>query len=406
MPPWEALRDRSRERVASRGREPGATALLVFGEVAGLCYIPHWQMKVARLDVSRYRIPLRPPVADSTHGIIRDFALITVVVRTDDGLEGIGYTYTVGHTGGAAIASLITDLIPVLVGKDPRRVEALWQAMWAATHYVGRGGPASFAISAIDIALWDLKAKRLHEPLWRLLGGNRPKVRAYAGGIDLNLPINELEEQTYRHLQRGFRAIKMKVGLPRLSDDLERVKAIRELIGSENALLVDANMKWTVEEAVRASRALAEHDVYWLEEPTSPVDVRGHVRIQREGPLPVAAGENLHTLDEFDALISAGGVAFPEPDVSNCGGITPWMKVAHLAEARHLPVTSHGVHDLHVSLLAAVPNASFLEVHGFGLDPYLTNTLSLSRDGYAEASDRPGHGLGFRGRELAAHIEK
>lgn len=363
-------------------------------------------MKVSGVEVSRFRIPLKRPAADSTHGIIHDFALVTVIIRTRDGLEGIGYTYTVGTTGGAAIASIITDLSPLLIGKDPRRIESLWGAMWAATHYVGRGGPASFAISALDIALWDLKGNQLREPLWRLLGGNDPRVRAYAGGIDLHLSIKQLEEQTYDHLTRGFRAIKMKVGLPRLSEDIERVKAIRDVIGTENVLLADANMKWTVADAIHASRALAEHDVYWLEEPTSPLDVQGHVRIQREGKLPVAAGENLHTLDEFEALISAGGVAYPEPDVTNCGGITPWMKVAHLAEARHLPVTSHGVHDLHVSLLAAVPNASFLEVHGFGLERFLTYTLQLSRDGYATAPDRPGHGVGFRWRELQDYIQE
>ena len=362
-------------------------------------------MKVDSVEVSRYRVPLGRPLGDSTHGIITHFALVTVIVRTGDGLEGLGYTYTVGNTGGAAIASMIRDdLAPVLMGRDPRRVEALWKAMWEATHYVGRGGPAVFAISAVDIALWDMKARGLHEPLWRLLGGNDPSVRAYAGGIDLNLSLGELEEQTQTNLERGFQAIKMKVGRPRLSEDLERVKTIRELIGPDNPLLVDANMKWSVDEAIRASRAFAEYAVYWLEEPTSPTDYSGHARIRREGLLPIAAGENLRTLGEFESMISAGGVSFPEPDVSNCGGITIWMKVAHLAEAWNLPVTSHGVHDLHVSLLAAVPNASFLEVHGFGLESYLVNTMHFA-SGFAKAPERPGHGIEFRWRKLRGHLE-
>lgn len=363
-------------------------------------------MRIDRVEVSRYRIPLERPVGDSTHGLITHFALVTVVVRAGDGLEGLGYTYTVGNAGGAAIASMIrNDLTPLLIGKDPCRIEARWKEMWEATHYVGRGGPAIFAISAVDIALWDLKAKGLQEPMWRLLGGSDPTVRAYAGGIDLNLSLEKLEEQTRDNLGRGFQAIKMKVGRPRLGEDLERVRAIRELIGPERPLLVDANMKWSAEEAIRASRALAEYDVYWLEEPTSPTDYRGHVRIQQEGLLPVAAGENLRTLGEFEAMISAGGVSFPEPDVSNCGGITVWMKVAHLAEARQLPVTSHGVHDLHVSLLAAVPNASFLEVHGFGLEGYLVDTMDFS-SGFAVAPDRPGHGVGFCWPALKGHLEE
>jgi L-alanine-DL-glutamate epimerase-like enolase superfamily enzyme len=158
--------------------------------------------------------------------------------------------------------------------------------------------------------------------------------------------------------------------------------------------MVDANMRWTADEAIRAARALAVHDVFWLEEPTIPDDVPGHVRVVREGGLPVAAGENLRTVHEFQRLIDAGGVTCPEPDVSNVGGVTAWLKVAHVAEAHNLPVTSHGVHDLHVHLLAAVPNASYLEVHGFGLERFIAHPLEL-RDGEAVAPDRPGHGVEF-----------
>jgi L-alanine-DL-glutamate epimerase-like enolase superfamily enzyme len=166
--------------------------------------------------------------------------------------------------------------------------------------------------------------------------------------------------------------------------------------------MVDANKGWRVDQAIRASRALAAFDIFWLEEPIAPDDVEGHVRIVREGALPLAAGENLRTLSEFARLIEAGGVSFPEPDVSNCGGITVWLKVAHLAEAHNLPVTSHGVHDLHVHLLAAVPNASYLEVHGFGLEPFMAQPLEI-REGVARAPDRAGHGVELDWKGLAAH---
>jgi L-alanine-DL-glutamate epimerase-like enolase superfamily enzyme len=158
--------------------------------------------------------------------------------------------------------------------------------------------------------------------------------------------------------------------------------------------MVDANMRWRVDEAIRASRGLAAHDVYWLEEPTIPDDVEGHARIAREGPLPIATGENFHSLHEFQQMIAAGGVAFPEPDLATCGGVTTWLKGAHLAEAHNLPVTSHGVHDLHVHLLAAVPNKSYLEVHGFGLERLIEQPLVIA-DGLATAPERPGHGVAF-----------
>ena len=351
-------------------------------------------MKIESVEAGLYRIPLHTPLSDATHGEMTAFQLVTARVRDSDGADGLGYTYTVGR-GGAAVLSLIArDLAPLLLGEDPRLRERLWERMWWGLHYVGRGGPVTFAISAVDIALWDLAARRAQEPLWRFLGGNRPRVKCYAGGIDLQFTEKQLLEQTERNLAKGFRAIKMKVGRPRLSEDLARVAAMRKLLGEDVPLLVDANMRWRVDEAVRASRALAEHGVFWLEEPIVPEDVEGHREIITQGALPVAAGENLHGVNEFQRYIRAGAVSFPEPDVSNVGGITAWLKVAHLAEAHHLPVTSHGVHDLHVHLLAAVPNASFLEVHGFGLERFLPHPLSIE-DGEAIAPERPGHGVEF-----------
>jgi L-alanine-DL-glutamate epimerase-like enolase superfamily enzyme len=319
-------------------------------------------------------------------------------VRAADGAEGLGYTYTVG-AGASAIRALLAELVPLLLGQDSERIEALWQRMWWGCHYVGRGGLAAFAIAAADIALWDLRARRRSLPLWKLLGGHRPQVKAYAGGIDLQFPLDQLLRQTDDNLSRGFRAIKMKVGRPRLREDVERVGKMRGRLGPDMPLMVDANMRWTPDEAIRAAHALQAHDVFWLEEPTIPDDVRGHARIVREGGLPVAAGENLRTIHEFERLIDAGGVTFPEPDVSNVGGVTAWLKVAHVAEAHNLPVTSHGVHDLHVHLLAAVPNASYLEVHGFGLERFMAHPL-LIQDGEAVAPDRPGHGVEFDWKEL------
>ncbi len=349
-------------------------------------------MTIAQIQADHYRIPLPVTLSDSTHGEISHFELVTLRIRDADGAEGLGYTYTVG-VGGAAIHALLTqNLAPLLEGQDASRIEALWERMWWALHYVGRGGLAGFAISAVDTALWDLKARRLETPLWRLLGGHDPKVKAYAGGIDLLFPLERLLQQTQDSLDKGFRAIKMKVGRAQLSEDVTRVAAMRDLLGVDVPLMVDANMRWSVDQAIRASHRFAEYGLTWLEEPTIPDDVAGHLRIAREGTLPLATGENLHTLYEFQRMIGAGGVSFPEPDLSNCGGITVWLKVAHLAEAHNLPVTSHGVHDLHVHVLAAVPNSSYLEVHGFGLERFIAEPLEIE-DGYAAAPDRPGHGV-------------
>jgi L-alanine-DL-glutamate epimerase-like enolase superfamily enzyme len=225
------------------------------------------------------------------------------------------------------------------------------------------------------MALWDLKARRANLPLWRLLGGYDPRVPCYAGGIDLDLPLEDLLRQTDGNLAKGFRAIKMKVGRKNLFEDVERVAAMRQHLGQGFPLMVDANMKWGVDEAI-------------------PDDPAGHARIVREGGLPIAAGENLRTLWEFKLYIAGGGVTYPEPDVTNCGGVTPFMKIAHLAEAFNLPVTSHGAHDVTVHLLAACPNRSYLEAHGFGLERYIAEPLRIE-DGVALAPERPGHGIEF-----------
>jgi L-alanine-DL-glutamate epimerase-like enolase superfamily enzyme len=350
--------------------------------------------KLTSIEPGFFRIPLPEVLTDSTHGEMRAFELNTVRLRDADGAEGVGYTFTVGRNGAAIDAVLSREMPEIFVGEDADPIERLWLKGWWALHYGGRGGPTVLAISAFDMALWDLKAKRAGLPLWTLLGGFDAKVPCYAGGIDLDLPLDKLLRQTEGNLAKGFRAIKMKVGRPRLSEDLERVRAMREFLGDGFPLMADANMRWGVDEAIRAARALQPYDLTWIEEPTIPDDPAGHARIVRDGGVPVAAGENLRTLWEFKQYIAGQGVTYPEPDVTNCGGITSFMKIAHLAEAYNLPVTSHGAHDVTVHLLAACPNRSYLEAHGFGLERYIAEPLRIE-DGVAVAPDRPGHGIAF-----------
>ena len=358
-------------------------------------------MRIATVDTALFRIELPVPLSDSTHGTMTHFELVTVRLRDSDGAEGVGYTYTTG-AGGAAVHALIDQgLRSVLTGADPDQIEALWTRMWWKLHYGGRGGSVSLAVSACDIALFDLKAKRLGVPLWRMLGGFDAAVPCYAGGIDLDFTLDALLKQTDDNLRKGFRAIKMKVGRARLSEDQARVQAMRAHLGEDFPLMADANMRWTVDQSIRAARVFRDSNLTWLEEPTIPDDIAGHARIVREGGVPIATGENLHTLHEFTQMITAGGVTFPEPDVTNCGGITVFMKVAHLAEAFNLPLTSHGAHDVTVHLLAAVPNRSYLEVHGFGLDRYIQQPIAIS-EGNAIAPDRPGHGVAFDWKALEA----
>jgi L-alanine-DL-glutamate epimerase-like enolase superfamily enzyme len=350
--------------------------------------------RITSIEPGFYRIPLPTVLTDSMHGEMRAFELNTVRIRDADGAEGVGYTFTVGRNGAAIDTILARELPEIMDGEEADEIERLWHKAWWALHYGGRGGPTVLALSAFDMALWDLKAKRARLPLWKALGGFDAKVPCYAGGIDLDLPLDKLLRQTDDNLGKGFRAIKMKVGRANLFEDVERVKAMREHLGAGFPLMADANMKWSVDGAIRAARALQPFDLTWLEEPTIPDDPAGHARIVREGGLPIAAGENLRTLWEFKLYVAGGGVTYPEPDVTNCGGVTPFMKIAHLAEAFNRPVTSHGAHDVTIHLLAACPNRSYLEAHGFGLERYIAEPLEI-QDGFALAPDRSGHGIAF-----------
>jgi L-alanine-DL-glutamate epimerase-like enolase superfamily enzyme len=351
-------------------------------------------MLIERLAVDTFRIPLPVPMEGSSTGVMRAFDMVMVRISTQDGASGVGYT--VMHEGqGPAIAMIIDKVFrDNLMKQDSRNIEFLWHSMWQRHHYAGRGAPVSFAIAAVDTALWDLKGRALGQPLWQLLGGFDPRVKVYAGNIDLNLPAKELLEGASRSIDAGHRSVKMRLGKPTLAEDLTRAAEMRKHIGDDIELLADANEAWTIDRATRATQQLAEFDLIWLEEPLKPDDFAGYAHLRQKSPVPLAAGENLHTLAEFRELITRGCVDFPEPDLTTCGGITPFMKVARLAEAHSLPLISHGAHQLHIHLLAASPNAAYLEIHAFGLERFMKHTFEIDQ-GYAVAPDRNGHGIEF-----------
>ena len=350
-------------------------------------------MPIVEIHADQYRVPLETVLTDSTHGEMSDFGLIVVHLVDESGRVGLGYTYTPNAIGASAVWKIIeSDLAPLLQHVDPDAIDAIWEKMWWHLHFVGRGGMASFAMAAVDIALWDLRGHRESLALWRLLGGRDPEVPAYAGGIDLYLPTESLLSQAKDFLGQGFRAIKMKVGRQQILEDVKRVQAMRNLLGPNFPLMADANMGWSIDQAIKAVDALSQFDLYWLEEPLIPEDLEGHERLGRESSIPIATGENLHSVHEFEHLINYGHVDFPEPDAATLGGITPWMRVAELAQSKGLPVTSHGIHDVHVHLLAGISNASYLEVHGFGLERFIERRIEL-KDGKAIAPDTPGHGV-------------
>ena len=349
-------------------------------------------MRIKKVGAELYRIPVHREM----HDAIRHFSkmdLIFAHIETEDGLIGHGFTYSIIPHGAREICSIINHSFDELIcGMDPRDHELIWSTMWRRVDWVGRGGIAVLAVSAVDIAIWDLKAKLAGMPLYRMLGGSRNRVPVYnTDGGWLNHSIDQLVAETKEIAEAGFRGTKIKVGKDDPAEDAERIAAVREVLGPHRNLMVDANEGFTAAEAIKRAHMWEPYNLFWFEEPLPAEDLLGHASVRSHTSIPIAVGESLFTRFQFRDYIATGGASILQADVCRCGGITEWLKIAHLADCHNMKVSPHFVMELHLPLVAAIPNGLFVEyIPSF--DPILTEPLEL-RDGYFHVNEDTGYGL-------------
>lgn len=350
-------------------------------------------MKIDAVDVALYGVPPHRPMSDSIQSLTQ-IQLILVTIKSDDGAQGLGYSYTIG-VGGSAVAAYVRDeLAPRLLGEPALDTIGLWERLFWGTNSVARGGIGAVGRAAVDIALWDLKAHLANLPLYRLLGGVRDRLPVYNTDIGwLNFPVEQMVDEAVAAVDQGFTGLKIKVGKPSAAEDVRRLAAVRTAVGPEIALMVDANQIWTAAEAINRGRRFEEFNLGWLEEPLPADDVGGHALVRQALSIPLAIGETLYSSYAFREYAERGAVSIMQPDVGRVGGITEWMRVAGLAAAHNLHLSPHYLMELHLHLAAAVPNALWVEYIP-SLDAVLAEPLRLT-DGHFVVPDRPGHGILF-----------
>ena len=347
--------------------------------------------RIERIEATLVDLPPATERVDAIQSFVSQETPI-VTIRDSEGASGTGYSYTIG-TGGPSVMALIRHtLAPALIGRDPDRIEGIWRDLLFSTHATSVGAVTSLALAAIDTALWDMKCRKAGLPLWKAAGGARESVPVYSTECGwLQIETEALVAGVLEAKTAGFTGAKVKIGRAHPSEDAARLAAVRAAVGDGFEIMTDANQAFSVSEALRRARVLEEHGVAWFEEPLPADDVGGHAQLARSTSVPVAVGESLYSLGQFKDYLVAGAASVVQVDVARIGGITPWLKVAALAEAHSVAVCPHFLMELHLPLVCAASAGRWLEyIPQMGA---ITSGAIRIDGGRARPSDVPGLGL-------------
>ncbi len=355
-------------------------------------------MKLSSFRSQILNVPEDEPLAGAVEKNAGVRPIVTLTLATDDGIEGIGVSFY----GGAltrTLQSAIDQLAALCVGEDPHRVEAIVKKLRDAAGGSGPGGIFTLALAAIDMALWDIRGKALGLPMWKLLGGARQRIATYASGaLRRSLPLDEVVRAAGALKGKGFREMKTQLALPGETSpaiEVERMRRVREAIGPDISLMCDINQRWRPEQAIDIGRRVEDAGVglFWLEDVTTHDDYAGLARVNAALSTPICGGELVYGIVPFRHMIEQRSVDIVMIDLVRAGGITPWLKIAGMAEAFNLPVVSHVIPEFHAHLIAAVPNGLTVEYMGWMLS--LFEETPVLDKGELVLSDKPGFGLAF-----------
>ncbi|HEX2941931.1 MAG TPA: mandelate racemase/muconate lactonizing enzyme family protein [Rhodopila sp.] len=361
-------------------------------------------MKIASYEASTLLIPEDDPLADMPEEVGRKRPIVILRLRTDDGIEGIGVTFY----GGAmtdALRTAVEALAALAVGEDPMRIERIIAKLNNGTgDSCGPSGLYQLALSAVDTALWDIKGKALGQPLWKLLGGHRDRVPTYASGsLRRGLTDDQAQKAAAILVRKGFKEMKTQMALPgnpTIADEIRRVRVVREAIGPDIRLMCDINQRWRPEQAIDIGSRIEDVGLFWLEDVTRADDFQGLARVTAALKTPIAGGEYVYGIEPFRQMIQMHSVDIPMIDICRAGGVTPWMKIAGMAEAFNLPVVSHVMPEILCHLIAACPNGLTVEYMPWMLCLY--QETPAIQDGMLVLPQKPGLGLAFDEKAIAS----
>ncbi len=350
---------------------------------------------VASVSTRLLRVPLRRPWGPDVPRV----HVIVVEVTTQDGAVGAGFSWTPTIGAGAVQALIDSDCSAFVVG-GPADPSIVWDGLWRYLHEAGGGGITTIAMAGIDLALWDLRCRRAGAGLADVLGRRRDSVEVYGSGVNLHYPLEELVAQASRWVDAGHGAVKIKVGKPDLAEDVERVAAVREVIGPRRRLMIDANQRWDLPAARRAIAALSRFDLFWVEEPLLADATWAYAQLRAGVDVPIALGENAHTIHRFRDLLDAGACDVVQPNVVRVGGVTPFLRIASLARTYGVTVAPHLLPELSGQLALTLPEPTLVEdvedASFTALGCLAAPSAVTMAGGRLTAGTRPGLGLTFR----------